>query len=159
MQNPTPVGRSGYVGAAARSIAARTTSGSSPSGHALSSQKRGKEQISALFEKGVIVPNDAFDAAQRLIASSQPCVTRVSELSRTTCARESSIPRLAVPVKPRLLSLRRSSTCGRRRASRAAKYPATSGSGEASSMSTRRYGGVVHASTLSTQRSRSRTAL
>ena len=56
MQKPTPVGRSGYVGTAASASAARTISGSRCAAHALSSQKRGNEQISALFENGVIVP-------------------------------------------------------------------------------------------------------
>ena len=82
------------------------------SGHGLSSQKRGNEQISALFENGVIVPIVASVAAQCRSASSQPRVTIVSELSRTTSERDSCMPRLAVPVKPRLTSLRSSSTCG-----------------------------------------------
>ena len=41
-------------------------------GHGLFSQKRGNEQISALFENGVIVPMRGSVAAQRSSASSQP---------------------------------------------------------------------------------------
>src|SRR4051812_42754534 len=101
MQKPTPVGRSGYVGTAARASAARTGSGSSPGNQALSRQNSGNEQISALLDHGVMVPKDGFDAAQRSSASSHPAVTTVSEFSSTTSARESCMPRLAVPVKPR----------------------------------------------------------
>ncbi len=64
---------------------------------ALFTQKRGNEQISALFENGVIVPCRGSVAAQCMIASSHPALTIVSELSSTTSARDSCMPRLAVP--------------------------------------------------------------
>src|SRR4029078_4432867 len=99
MQNPTPVGRSGYVGTAASASARATGVGSRSSGHALFAQKRGNEQISALFENGVTVAIAASEAAQRVSAESQPGVTIVSEFSSTTSAVECIIPRLAVPVK------------------------------------------------------------
>src|SRR5258708_265631 len=84
----------------------------------LLAQKRGSEQISALFENGVTVPIRASDAAQRDSLSSQPRVTTVSELSSTTSAssRDSAMPRFAVSVKPRLVGLASSVTCGNRRA-------------------------------------------
>src|SRR4029079_10197440 len=110
MQKPTPVGKSGYVGTATAAIAAATGAGSAPSGQGLSSQKLGNEQISALFVKGVIVPIRESVAAQCMIASSQRGVTIVSELGKTTSARESCMPRFAVAVKPRLCSLRNSTT-------------------------------------------------
>ena len=88
------------MGTATAASAARTGSGSAPAGHGLSSQNRGNEQISALLVNGVIVPMQASVAAQCMIASSQPAVTIVSELSRMTSARDSCIPRFAVPVKP-----------------------------------------------------------
>ena len=62
--------------------------GSAPSGHGLSSQKRGNEHISALFENGVMVPMRGSVAAQCMMASSHPAVTIVSELSRMTSARD-----------------------------------------------------------------------
>ncbi len=93
MQKPTPVGRSGYVGHRGfRERARATGSGSAPTGHGLFSQKRGNEQISALFENGVMVPMRGSVAAQCMIASSQPGVTIVSELSSTTSARDSCMP-------------------------------------------------------------------
>ena len=55
-----------------RAAPAPCGSGSRAGGHALFSQKRGSEQISALFENGVIVPMVASDCAQRASASSQP---------------------------------------------------------------------------------------
>src|SRR6185295_82937 len=88
MQKPTPVGRSGYVGTAASASARLTGPASRSSGQALSSQKRGNEQISALFENGVTVAIAGSDAAQRNIAASQPWVTIVSEFSSTTSALE-----------------------------------------------------------------------
>ena len=63
MQKPTAVGSSGYMGTAAHSIAALARSASSGGG--LFSQNRGNEQISALFESGVIVPMCGSDAAQQ----------------------------------------------------------------------------------------------
>ncbi len=93
-QKPTPVGSSGYVGTAARASAARVGSGSASSGQALFTQNRGNEQISALFENGVIVPMRGSAAAQRRSASSQPAVTMVSELSSTTSSR--AMPQPAV---------------------------------------------------------------
>src|SRR5437773_10892952 len=106
-QNPTPVGRSGYVGTAARSSAATSDSGSAAGGHGLLTQKRGSEQVSALFENGVIVPIRGSEAAQRDNLSSQPRVTTVSELRSTTSAssRASAMPRFAVSVKPRFVGL------------------------------------------------------
>src|SRR5438128_9662546 len=86
MQKPTPVGMSGYVGAAASRSARAVNAGSPSRGQALFSQNRGYEQISALFENGVIVPMVGSDSAQRLSASSQPPATMVSELSRMTSA-------------------------------------------------------------------------
>ena len=56
-------------------------------GHALSSQKRGNEQTSALFENGVTVPIRGSGAAQRASASSHPAVTIVSEFNRTISPR------------------------------------------------------------------------
>ena len=67
-----------------------------------SRRSAGTSRISALFENGVIVPIDGSVAAQRRSASSQPSVTIVSLLSSTTSRRDSPMPRLAVPVKPRL---------------------------------------------------------
>ncbi len=69
---------------------------------------------------------DARDRSPRnaCSASSQPRVTIVSELSSTTSARDSCMPRLAVPVKPRLRSLRSSTTCGCARRSSSAKNAA-----------------------------------
>ena len=68
-----------------------------------------------------MVPMRGSVAAQCMIASSQPAVTIVSELSSTTSARDSCMPRLAVPVKPRLRSLRNSASCGCARVSSSAK--------------------------------------
>ena len=113
--NPWPLERDAEperAAIAAAAIAARSGSASCAGAHGLSSQKRGKEQISALFENGVIVPIVGSVAAQCSSASSQPRVTIVSELSSTTLAPDSCMPRLAVPVKPRLRSLRSSTSCG-----------------------------------------------
>src|SRR2546430_11568873 len=114
-QKPTPVGKSGYVGTAESCSAVTRGQESSAAGQELLTQKRGSEQISALFEKGVIVPMRGSDAAQRASLSSQPAVTTVSELRSTTSApgRASRMPRFAVSVKPRLLSLASSAICGR----------------------------------------------
>jgi len=87
----------------------------------LSSQNRGNEQISALFENGVMVPVRVSVAAQCMIASSQRAVTIVSELSRITSARDSCIPRFAVPVKPTFCALRSNTTCGCARCSSSEK--------------------------------------
>jgi len=87
----------------------------------LLTQNRGKEQISALFENGVTVPIDGEEAAQRASALNQSLVTTVSELSRTTSARDKSIPRFAVCGKPRLRRLRRRTTCDMRRRASASK--------------------------------------
>src|SRR5437667_12479748 len=104
-QKPTPVGMSGYVGTAVSRSARAMSDGSRSGGHALFSQNRGKEQISALFENGVIVPIRVSDAAQRARASSQPWVTMVSEFKRTTSAagRAHARPRFEVRVNPRFL--------------------------------------------------------
>src|SRR5450755_1129641 len=116
-QNPTPVGKSGYDGTAAHSSARTIGSVSRSEGHLLFSQKRGSEQISALLENGVMVPIKASDCAQRASLSSQPRVTIVSELSRTTSApsRAKPMPRLAVSVKPTLSRLDTQCTCANAR--------------------------------------------
>src|SRR2546421_2869857 len=95
-QKPTPVGRSGYVGTAARRIAAAMDSISSTPAMGLSMQRRGKEQISALFEKGVIVPIRGSVEAHSRRAPSQSPATIVAELSSTTSADELAMPRFAV---------------------------------------------------------------
>src|SRR2546422_3477252 len=160
-QNPTPVGRSGYVGTAARSSAATSDSGSLPGGQGLFAQNRGSEQISALFENGVMVPMRTSDAAQPDNRSSQPRVTTVSELSSRMSAsrRASAKPRFAVSVKPVFFSLASSVTRKRRRARSPEKYARIAGSGEASSISSNRQSPVECSSTLSTQRARSAAAL
>jgi hypothetical protein len=53
------------VGAAASGERPAHRFGSAPVGYGLSSPNRGKEQISALFENGVMVPVRASVAAQR----------------------------------------------------------------------------------------------
>ncbi len=104
------------MGTAERSSAVTSGSWSLPGGQGLLAQKRGSEQISALFENGVMVPMRGSDAAQRASLSSQPRVTTVSELSSTTSApaRASRMPRFAVRVKPSLRALRSRVTCGSR---------------------------------------------
>src|SRR5205809_985301 len=118
----------------------------------LSTQSCGNEQISALFENGVIVPMRESVAAQCRKALNQAPVTTVSELSNTTSAEELAMPRLAVAMKPRFRSLRRSATCGRRRFSSSAKSVATPGSGEPSSINVIRQSAWSCASTLSMHR-------
>ncbi|HTK99013.1 MAG TPA: hypothetical protein VL379_13355 [Pseudomonadales bacterium] len=138
MQNPTPVGRSGYVGTAESHSAARTGSGSVPGSHRLFVQNAGKEQISALFEKGVTVAIRGSEAAQRRNASSHPAVTIVSEFSNTMSDSDSAMPRFAVAVKPELCWLRCSAMRSSRRSASSRKTPATPGSSDASSMTIRR---------------------
>jgi hypothetical protein len=104
-----------------------------------------------LFENGVIVPMRGSVAEQCMMASSHPALTIVSELSRITSARDSCMPRFAVPVKPRFLSLRSTTTCGCARAPSSSKSGAIEGSGDASSMTTTRTSGRRCASTLATQ--------
>src|SRR5690606_15803033 len=105
MQKPTPVGSSGYAGGPAVAAAAAIASGSSGTGFA--SQKRGKEQISALLDQGVAVATRP-DAAAWRSRSSQPSVVTVSELSSTTSSGAVS-PKAALTLatKPRLAGRRR----------------------------------------------------
>src|SRR5690606_12979024 len=84
MQKPTPVGSSAYCGAGLAASTLASGAASASSGNGEGSQKRGKEQISALLDHGVIVAIRGSDCAQASIASNQPGVATVSELSRIT---------------------------------------------------------------------------
>ena len=103
MQKPTAVGNSGYSGAPALAQAAAIRSGSSGTG--LFSHNAGNEQISALFDHGVIVAMRGSLAAHAAMRCSQPVVVTVSLLSSTTSASpHSANVRFTLPMKPRLRS-------------------------------------------------------
>src|SRR5688500_13833674 len=104
MQKPTAVGSSG---ASAGSPAAASATRSGCSGGGLGSQKRGYEQISALFDHGVAVAIRGSAAAHAASRCSQPGVTTVSELSSTTSASPvSANAALQLAGKPRFVARR-----------------------------------------------------
>ena len=135
MQNPTAVGSSGYIGSFAANARA-TRSGSA--GTAAARHSSGNEQISALFENGVIVAMRGSDAAQRSIRSSQPAVVTVSEFSSSTSPAQRPNAAFTVPTKPRLSRWRTTrSRHGGSRSSSSSSAP-TAGSFDASSTSSTR---------------------
>ena len=117
-----------------RERAARTGFGSRSCGHGLFSQKRGNEQISALFENGVTVAIAASEAAQRASAVKPARCHDCVGVEQHDIGWRMHHPAVGRAVKPRLRSLRRISTCRSPRCSISRNTSRTPGSVDASSI-------------------------